>query len=62
MPGIVNANERIAAALELMADTMGAGLPIPTEADNGKILAVVGGKWTLVLPDEVPDPDDSEAT
>ena len=61
MPGIVNANERIAAALEALVEILNSDIPKPTADDNGKVLAVENGAYALVYLEDIPEHEDPDA-
>lgn len=52
--------DRIAAAIEALAEATGAGFPVPTSEDAGKMLTVdAEGKWTLAeIPSQSPETDE----
>ena len=52
----INSLDRIADVLEDFAEAEGAGIPVPTADDVGKVLTVdENGKWTLAtIPSQLP--------
>ena len=58
----VGSLDRIAKAIEDMGEAQGAGIPVPTAEDVGKVLTVdEEGKWTLAnIPSQLPSVDSGD--